>query len=113
MKMLLGQIKTVAISIVEKAKVGKGLLAGLAVFFVFQLYFVRELLAAELLFGAGFGVLLVLGGLAYLVGSLGERGLDFAEVGVRVIGDSARRGFSALEEISRKPFRHPRSESAQ
>jgi hypothetical protein len=34
-------------------------------------------------------------------------------VGIRVIGDSARRGFSSLEEISRKPFRHPRSESAQ
>jgi hypothetical protein len=50
---------------------------------------------------------------AYLVGSLGERGLDFAEVGVRVIGDSARRGFSAIEEISRKQFRQARSESAQ
>jgi hypothetical protein len=34
-------------------------------------------------------------------------------VGIRVIGDSARRSFSALEEISRKQFRHPRSESAQ
>jgi hypothetical protein len=113
MKTLLGQFKSIIISIVEKAKVRKGLIAGLAVFFVFQLYFVRELLAAELLFGAGFAVLLFLGGLAYLVGSIGERGLDFAEVGVRVIGDSARRGFSALEEISRKPFRHPRSESAQ
>jgi hypothetical protein len=57
--------------------------------------------------------LLAVAALAYLVGSLGERGLDFAEVGVRVIGDSARRGFSAIEEISRKQFRHPRSESAQ
>jgi hypothetical protein len=113
MKTLLEQSKLFALSIVEKAKVRKGLLLSVAIFFVFQLYFVRELLAAELLFGLGFAVLLALGGLAYLVGSLGERGLDFAEVGVRVIGDSARRGFSALEEISRKQFRHPRSESAQ
>jgi hypothetical protein len=68
---------------------------------------------AELLFGAGFAILLVLGGLAYLVGTLGERGLDFAEVGVRVIGDSARRGFNSLEEITKKAIRQPRSESAQ
>jgi hypothetical protein len=113
MKTLLQQSKSLALSIVEKAKVRKGLLLGIAVFFVLQLYFVRELLAAELLFGVGFAILLAVGALAYLVGSLGERGLDFAEVGVRVIGDSARRSFSALEEISRKQFRHPRSESAQ
>lgn len=111
--MLFGQVKTIAQSAVEKAKVRKGLMACIAIFFVFQLYFVRELLAAELLFGVGFAILLALGGLAYFVGSLGERGLDFAEIGVRVIGDTARRGFNSLEEISRKPFRHPRSESAQ
>jgi hypothetical protein len=113
MKTLLQQSKSLALSIVEKAKVRKGLLLGIAVFFVLQLYFVRELLAAELLFGVGFAILLAVAALAYLVGSLGERGLDFAEVGVRVIGDSARRSFSAIEEISRKQFRHPRSESAQ
>jgi hypothetical protein len=113
MKELLEQCKSVVLSIVEKAKVRKGLLLGIAVFFVLQLYFVRELLAAELLFGLGFAVLLAIGALAYLVGSLGERGLDFAEVGIRVVGVSARRGFSALEEISRKQFRQTRSESAQ
>jgi hypothetical protein len=113
MKTLLEQSKSLALLIVEKAKVRKGLLLGVAIFFVFQLYFVRELLAAELLFGLGFTALLAVGAVAYLVGSLGERGLDFAEVGVRVIGDSARRGFSALEEISRKQFRQTRSESAQ
>jgi len=113
MKKLLEQSKSVALSIVEKAKVRKGLLLGIAVFFVLQLYLVRELLAAELLFGLGFAVLLAIGALAYLVGSLGERGLDFAEVGIRVVGVSARRGFSAIEEISRKQFRQTRSESAQ
>ena len=113
MKKVFGDLKSMAVTIVEKAKLRKGLMAGVAVFFVFQLYFVRELIAAELLFGVGFAILLVLGGLAYLVGTLGERGLDFAEVGVRVIGDSARRGFSSLEEISKKAFRQPRSESAQ
>jgi hypothetical protein len=113
MKKIFGQLKTLAISVGEKAKLRKGLMTGIAIFFVFQLYFVRELLVAEVIFAIGFAVLFALGGLAYLVGSLGERGLDFAEIGVRVIGDTARRGFSTLEEISRKPFRHPRSESAQ
>jgi hypothetical protein len=113
MKTLLEQSKSLALLIVEKAKVRRGLLLGVATLFVFQLYFVRELLAAEVLFGLGFAVLLALVAVAYLVGSLGERALDFAEVGVRVIGDSARRGFSALEEISRKQFHHPGSESAQ
>ena len=102
MKKLLGQVKTFANS---EAKVRKGMMTVLAVFFGLQLYLVRELLAAELFFGLGFAVLLVLGGLAYLVCSAGERGLEFAEVGVRVMGDSVRRGFSNFEEISRKLFR--------
>jgi hypothetical protein len=97
----------------EKAKVRKGMLSILAVFFVLQIYFVRELLAAELLFGMGFTVLFCLGLMVYAVGAIGERGLDVAEVGVRAISNSARRGYASLEEISRKPFRHPRSESAQ
>jgi hypothetical protein len=65
---------------------------------------ILELLAAELLFGLGFVVLLVAAALSYLVGSAGERGLQFAEVGVRLIRDSARHGLSNLE-INRKPFR--------
>jgi uncharacterized membrane protein HdeD (DUF308 family) len=113
MKKGLGEVFTSLTALVEKAKLRKGMFLVLAILFVFQLYFVRELLVAELLFAVGFAILLVLGGIFYLVGAIGERGLDWAEAGVRVIGDSARRGYSSLEEISRKPFRHPRSESAQ
>ncbi len=90
MKKFLGQIKTFANS---EGKVRKGMMIVLAVFFSLKVYFVRELLVAELFFGLGFAVLLVLGGLAYLVVSAGERGLEFAEAGVRAIGDSARRWF--------------------
>ena len=75
MKTFLEQSKSLSLLIVEKAKVRRGLLLGTGIFFVFQLYFVRELLAAELLFGLGFAVLLALVAVAYLVGSLGERGL--------------------------------------
>jgi hypothetical protein len=113
MKKGLGEAFTSVIALVEKARLRKGMFLALAILFVFQLYFIRELLVAELLFAVGFAILLVLGGIFYLVGAIGERGLDWAEAGVRVIGDSARRGYSSLEEISRKPFRHPRSESAQ
>jgi hypothetical protein len=90
MKVFLGQIKTFANS---EAKVRRGMMTVVAAFFALQVYFVRELLMAELFFGLGFAVLLVLGGLAYFVLSAGERGLEFAEAGVRAIGDSARRWF--------------------
>jgi len=105
MRRPLGDIRTLALSFFEKAPVRKGMMTVVAVFFVLQFYFVRELLAAELLFGLGFAVLLVAGGLSYLIGSAGERGLELAEIGVRVIRDSARRGFSNLE-MNGKPFRH-------
>lgn len=97
----------------EKAKVRKGMLSIVAAFFILQLYFVRELLAAELLFGMGFAVLFCLALLVYAVGAIGDRSLDLAEIGVRAISTSARRGYAGLEEISRKSFRHPRSESAR
>lgn len=113
MKKVWGQLKSSVSPFTENARFRKGLWFGVAGFFVFQLRFVRELLAAELLFGLGFALLLLLGGIFYLVGAIGERGLDIGEAAVRVIADSARRGYSSLEELSRKPFRHPRSESAQ
>jgi hypothetical protein len=104
MRKRLGEIKTLAISFFEKASARKRMMTVVAVFFGLQFYFVRELLAAELLFGLGFVVLLVAAALSYLVGSAGEWGVEFAEVGVRLIRDSARRSFSNLE-INRKPFR--------
>jgi hypothetical protein len=113
MKTQLENAKAFIMGIGQKAKVRKSMLSVVTVFLVLQMYFVRELLAAELLFGLGFAILLMLGGLFYLVGAVGERGLDWAEAGVRVISSSARRGYASLEEMGRKPFRHPRSESAQ
>jgi hypothetical protein len=104
MRRALGEIRTLAHSFFGRAVVRKGMMTVVAVFFFLQFYFVRELLAAELLFGLGFVVLLVAAALLYLVGSAGERGLQFAEVGVRLIRDSARHGLSNLE-INRKPFR--------
>ncbi len=109
MKKFLGQIKTFANS---EAKVRKGVMTVVAVFVALQFYFVRELLVAELFFGLGFALLLVLGGLAYLVLSVGERGLEFAEAGARAIGDSARRRFQQPQRNQQKaitPLREERT----
>ena len=106
------KLQTMLAGVIEKAKVRKGLLSIPGIFFVLQVYFVREFLAAELLFGLGFAVLWFWAGFSI---SSGHRrtGFDWAATGVRVIATSARRGYAGLEELSRKPFRHPRSESAQ
>ena len=111
MKLNAVKLNEIFATLKQKAKLRKGMLSLLAIFFIFQVYFVRELLAAELLFGLVFLVILALAGIFYLVGAIGERGLDVVEPGVRVIANSARRGYSVVEEISKKPFRQP--ESAQ
>lgn len=91
----------------------KRIIWSVSILLVLQLYFVRELIAAELLFGALFAALFLFVGICYLVGTIGERGLDWAEIGVRVVASTARRSYNAVEELSKKPFRHPHSESAQ
>jgi hypothetical protein len=97
----------------RETKVRKRLLAVVAVICFLQLYFVRELVAAELLFGLGFVVLLVIAGVVYALGAIGERSFDLMEAGVRRVAPLARRGYDRIEEISKKPSRHPHSESAR
>lgn len=81
--------------------------------FVLHLYFVRELIAAELLFVALFVALFVLVSLCYLIGTVWENGLNWADLGVRALVTLSRRSYSTLEELSKRPVRHPHSESAQ
>ena len=97
----------------KRAKIQKAVWWMLGTIFVLQLYFVRELLAAEMIFGLGFAVILFICGIIYMIGVLGEQGLAWSESYVRVVARSARRGVGFVEEISRRPFRHPRSESAR
>ncbi len=113
MKTVIGEVKEMANSFWQNTKVRNRTGWGLAIFLVLQLYFVRELIAAELLFGMMFAFMLALACLFYVVGTIGVNGREWAEAGARVAVSSARRGFSTLEEISKKPFRHPHSESAQ
>ncbi len=113
MKARIERLKAFAVAAAKEAKVRKRVALALAVLLVLQLYFVRELIAAELLFGLGFVVLLTLGGIFYFVGAIGERSFNLIETGVRVGAPVARRAYTKVEELSKKPFRHPRSESAQ
>ena len=113
MKIVLAELKNYANAFWQNKRVRKRAGWALAVFLVLQLYFVRELIAAELLFGMLFVFLFVLATLSYVVGTIGMNGRSWAEAGARVVATSARRGFGTLEEISKKPFRHPHSESAQ
>lgn len=113
MKIVLADLKNYASALWQNKPLRKRVSWGLVIFLVLQLYFVRELIAAELLFGMFFVFLLVLAALSYVVATIGMNGRTWAEAGARVVATSARRGFNTLEEISKKPFRHPHSESAQ
>jgi hypothetical protein len=113
MKPVLDRIKFFLGAAARQAKLRKGLTFVLAVFLFLQLYFVRELIAAELLFGLGSLVLFALVTIFYAVGFLGERSFQIVESGAHAAMPFARRGYAKIEEISKKPFRHPRSESAQ
>ncbi len=104
----LGFFKSLIIRLVENKKLRNRIFLAAVILFVLQLYFVQELIAAELLFALAFVALFLLGSLFYALGAIGERSFDLTEVGIRVLANSARRGYAAVEEISRKSLRHPK-----
>jgi len=112
MKTLWDQFGAASGQLHRKKQFRKWIITLLTVFLVLQLYFVREMLAAEVLFGIGFAVLLVLCGIFYVVGAMGERGMDLAEAGIRVAARSVRWSFNTIEDFSKKQFRHRHSASA-
>ena len=101
MKPALGQLREFVYAVANTAKVRKRLMAIAAAIIILQLYFVRELIAAELLFGLGFAVMLVLAGVLYVVGAIGERGFDLTEAGARVVARSALRGYRKMAPVAR------------
>ena len=78
-----------------------------------HIYFFRELVAAELLFGVVFGGFLLLLLAIYIVSEAGDRGLGWVEANRRGVATSARRQWGRLEAISKKTFRRPHSESVR
>jgi hypothetical protein len=96
-----------------RIRIKKWMWWALIVVIAFQIYFVRELFAAELLFGAGFLLFAVFVGLFYMAGAVGERGLDWAGAHTHFLTSAARWSVGRFEALSKKTFRHPRSESVQ
>ncbi len=84
----------------SKVRIKKWMWWALACWVALQIYFVREMLAAELLFGLFFAALLVFGAVAYLVGVAGERLFVWTEKRTRFLAPVAHRAFRALEAIA-------------
>jgi hypothetical protein len=72
-----------AAKISKKRNKRRHVLSLAAILLALPMYFVRELFAAEILFGIAFVVLLAVCGVCYLVGALGEQAFRLAEAAAR------------------------------
>ena len=78
----------------------------------FQLYAVRELLAAFALFLLGFGALTVFGLALYSLYKTWEAGVAWMVASRHPFFLAARRSVAVVEDWTRRPFRRPGSEPA-
>ena len=106
-------VVTKAVDLWNQAKVRKGLFRLIAAVLILQLYFIRELLAAELLIALVFAVFMAIVGICYAFGALGELGIAATETGLRVAAEGTKRGVAALEHYSRNSVRHFPTETAK
>jgi hypothetical protein len=94
-------------------KARKWLWAGFAAYIGLQIYFVQEMVAALILFSIAFIIFAIFAGVLYLVDRAGEWGLEWAGQQTKPAVDLARRGLNAVEEVSKKQLRRPRSVPAR
>ncbi len=97
---------------VNKDRLKKCLWVFLGALLALQIYFVRELLAALLLFTVAFVVLAGLALVFYLVQQAGQLSLAWVEPRTRSMVPKLRSALALLEDLSKKPFRRPRSQPA-
>jgi len=97
----------------SEKKARKWMWVGLGAFVALQIYFVQEMLAALALFTGAFVLLAIVALVLYLVDRAGQWSLTWAEQRASPALQLARRGWTAAEELSKKPFRRPRSEPAR
>ena len=81
----------------------------LGVVAAFQLYFVRELLAAFALFAVAFGVIAGLIAGLYMLQKTWEVGVARLAESANPVVLFARRAVAALEDLARRPLRRPGS----
>lgn len=79
--------------------IGAGVIACLM---TVEAYEFRALLAAELLFGVAFLVVILFGAIFYFAGDVVERGLALTEAGLHAVAPRMRRTYRDLEEIARR-----------
>jgi len=97
----------------SEKKARKWMWAGLAAFVALQIYFVQEMVVALILFTGVFVIVAFLALLMYLVDQAGQWSIGWAGKHARPAMQLLRRGWTLAEELSKKPFRRPRSETAQ
>jgi cytosine/uracil/thiamine/allantoin permease len=108
-----GGIQVKVSQIFSEKKARKWMWVGLVAFVALQVYFVQEMLAALMLFTGVFVIFALIALVLYLVDRAGQWGLGWAGQRARPALQLARRGWAAAEDLSKKPFRRPRSETAQ
>ena len=97
----------------SEKKARRWMWAGLAAFVALQIYFVQEMLAALILFTGVFVIVAILALAMYLVDQAGQWSIGWAGQRLPPAIQLLRRGWTQAEELSKKPFRRPRSETAQ
>ena len=113
MDKLLVQAKEQILRAVKEPKIRRPVIKGLAVLLVLQIYFVRELIAAEALFVLGFLVVMAVVGICYALGTIGLKSIDLTETGLRMAAQGARRSAEAIEVAARNSIRHLPSETTK
>lgn len=94
-------------------KARKWLWIGLAAFAALQVYLVRELVAALVLFSVIFAVVAVAALIIYLFDRAGQRTIEWAEPQTARAAVAARKALQRAEELSKKQLHRQRSETAR
>ena len=102
-----------ASTVFSENKARKWMWVGLAAFVALQIYFVQEMLAALMLFTGVFLIFAIVALVIYLVEWAGQWSIGWAGEHARPAMQLVRRGWALAEDVSKKPFRRPRSETAQ
>lgn len=94
-------------------KARKWLWIGLAAFAALQIYLVRELVAAMVLFSIMFVVVAIAALVIYLFDRAGQRTLEWAEPQTARAAQAARKALQRAEELSKKQLHRQRSQTAR
>jgi len=78
-----------------------------------QIYYVQEMLAALFLFTLAFAVFALMALAFYAANRASQASLARVEPVARVAARAGRRTFGFIEYLSKKPFRHPHSETGR